>query len=204
MICNECQAFRPCGNLGSISTKKTNSNIRIQELTLQDGIDHLECLVDLLSDLGTSQDDLAADEDQKHNLGLDHAVDETGEQLRLVGAEVVMAGSQTLETNRELDVTRTDDILDLEVCELGVEAELLDDSSVLARSKLRVVLRLCTSHNHLARGEDQGCSLWLTDTHDDGRETLAMSIPCEGKVRCREVSIPSGCIQRFSHAGQSS
>ena len=34
--------------------------------------------------LGTSQDNLARDEDKQHDLGLDHAVNETREQLRLV------------------------------------------------------------------------------------------------------------------------
>lgn len=32
----------------------------------QDRVDHLEGLVDLFTDLGTSEDDLARDEDEKH------------------------------------------------------------------------------------------------------------------------------------------
>lgn len=89
---------------------------------LQDGVDQLEGVVNLVADLGTSEDNLAAHKDQEHNLGLDHAVDETGEQLRLVGAEVVVARSQTLQADRELDIAGADDVLDLEVRELGVEA----------------------------------------------------------------------------------
>jgi len=58
---------------------------------LKHRVDHFECLVDLFTDLGTSQDDLSTDEDQEHNLGLDHSVDEAREQLRLVRAEIVMA-----------------------------------------------------------------------------------------------------------------
>jgi len=58
---------------------------------LKHRVDHFEGLVNLLSNLGASQDNLAADEDQEHNLGLDHTIDETREQLRLVRAEVVMA-----------------------------------------------------------------------------------------------------------------
>jgi hypothetical protein len=58
---------------------------------LKHRVDHFKGLVYLLSNLGASQDDLAADEDQEHDLRLDHTVDETREQLRLVGAEVVMA-----------------------------------------------------------------------------------------------------------------
>jgi hypothetical protein len=107
-----------------------------------------------------------------NNLGLHHSVDETREQLRLVRAEHVMACGKTFQTDRELDIARANDVLNLEVGELCVEAELLDDTSVLARSQLRVVLRLCTSDDHLARGEDQGGSLGLADTHDDSGETL--------------------------------
>lgn len=43
--------------------------------TVQDGVDHLESLVNLLSHFRTSQDDLAADEDEKYNLRLDHTID---------------------------------------------------------------------------------------------------------------------------------
>jgi len=103
---------------------------------------------------------------------LNHSVDETREQLRLIGAEIVVARRKTLEPNGELDVARADNVLDLEVRELRVEAELLDDTRVLAASKLRVILRLGTSDYHLARGEDQSGCLGLTNSHDDSSETL--------------------------------
>lgn len=140
--------------------------------TLKDGIDHLEGLIDLLANLGTSEDNLAADEDQEYDLGLNHAVDETREQLRLVRAEVVVLGGQALEADRELDVARADDVLDLEVGELGVEAQLLDDTGVLARGKLGVILRLGAGDNHLARGKDEGGGLGLANAHDDCGKTL--------------------------------
>ena len=72
-------------------------------------------MVDLFTNLGTGQDDLARHEDEQDDLGLHHAVDETGEELRLVGRESVMARCKTLQTNGELDVARADDVLDLEV-----------------------------------------------------------------------------------------
>jgi hypothetical protein len=100
--------------------------------TLQNGVDHLECLVDLLTNFGTSQDDLARNEDEEDNLRLDHAVDQTREQLRLVGAEIVMARSQTLETDGELDVATANNVLDLEILELGIETKLLDDTGVFS------------------------------------------------------------------------
>lgn len=62
--------------------------------------------------------------------------------------------------------------MNLKVGKFRVEAKLLNDSSILARSKTRIILGLCTSNNHLARGEDQSRRLGITDTHDDGRETL--------------------------------
>lgn len=166
------------------------------------GVDELECLVDLLADLGTSQDDLAGDEDQEDNLWLHHAVDETREELRLVGAEHVVTASKAFETDRELDVTRADNVLDLEVGELCVEAELLDDTSVLARGKLAVILGLGTGDDHLARGEDQGGRLGLTDTHDDGGETLGDML-AEGRKPQRAVApVPWDCIPRYGRAGR--
>lgn len=42
---------------------------------LQHGIDHLESLVNLFTDFGASEYDLAADENEKHDLRLDHAID---------------------------------------------------------------------------------------------------------------------------------
>lgn len=120
------------------------------EITLKHRVDHLEGLIDLLSDLRAGQDDLARHEDEQDDLGLDHAVDETWEQLGLVGAEVVMLRRQPLQANGELDVAGADDVLDLEVRELRVEAQLLDDTSILPRGQLRVVFRLGTGHDHLA------------------------------------------------------
>lgn len=135
-------------------------------------VDKLESLVDLLTDLSAGEDDLAADEDQEDNLGLHHAVNETREQLGLIGTEVVVAASQTLQPNGELDVARPDDVLDLEVCELRIEPELLDDTRVFARGQLRVVLRLGAGDHHLARGEDQSGRLGFANAHDHSSKTL--------------------------------
>lgn len=84
----------------------------------------------------------------------------------------MVARSKTLETNGKLNVARADNVLDLEVGELGVETEFLDDTRILARGKLRVILRLGTSDDHLAGREDQGSGLRLADTHDDSGKTL--------------------------------
>ena len=140
--------------------------------------------------LCTREDNLARDEDEQDDLGLDHTVDETREQLRepcqpldsiqpnaathlgLVTAELPVAVREALQTNGELHVATADDVLDLEFRELGIEAELLDDPCIFARRQPRVVLALRTSDDHLARREDQSGCLRITDTHDNRGETL--------------------------------
>jgi len=140
----------------------------------QDWVDELEGLVDLLTDLGTSEDDLARYENQEDNSRLHHTVDETREQLRLVRRESVMAGCKTLETNGEADVAGADNVLNLEVGELGAEPELLDNPRIFTGSKAAVVFRLGTGHNHFSTRKDQGRRLGLANTHDDGSETLGV------------------------------
>jgi hypothetical protein len=88
---------------------------------------------------------------------------------------------QAFKTDGKLDVARTHDVLDLEVGELRVEAELLNDASVFSAGKLAVVLGLCACDDHLTRGEDQGSGLGFTDTHDDGGETLGVVL-AEGRL----------------------
>jgi len=139
---------------------------------LKHGIDHFEGLIDLLADLCTGQDNLATDEDQKYDLRFDHSVDQTRKQLRLVRAEVVMTGCKTLQPDRELDVTGANNILDLKVRELRIETQLLNDARILSRGQLGIVFRLCASHDHLAGSKDKSSSLWLTNSHNDGSETL--------------------------------
>lgn len=99
-----------------------------------------------------------------------------------------MGASESLQANGELHVAGADDVLDLEVGELGIEAELLNDASVLARRQLAVGLRLCASDHHLARSEDQCSRLWVADTHDDGSETLrvVLGVSC---VQCDRLEV---------------
>lgn len=79
---------------------------------------------------------------------------------------------QTLQSDGELNVARADDVLNLEVRELGIEAKFLDDARVLAGRQLRVIFRLGTGDDHLARRKDQGGGLGFANPHDDGGETL--------------------------------
>lgn len=141
-------------------------------LTRKHRVDQLKGLIDLLTNFSASQDDFSTDEDQEYDLRLHHAIDKTGEQFRFVRAEVVVATCQTLQADRELDVARADDVLNLEVREFGIEAQLLDDTSVFPRGQLGIILGFGTGHDHLARSEDQRSGFRFADTHDHGSKTL--------------------------------
>jgi len=92
----------------------------------------------------------------------------------------MMLGSKTLQSNRELNVAGTNNVLNLEVSKLGIETKLLNDSGIFSRGQLRVILRLSTSHDHLAGGEDKCGGLWLSNSHDDSGESLwKVSTDCQ-------------------------
>jgi len=171
-------------------------------------IDQLKCLVDLLADLGAGQDDFAGHEDQQDNLGLHHPVDQTREELWLVRAEHMMTARKAFETDGKFDVARSDNVLDLEVGEFGIEAKLLDDARILPRSKLAVIFRLCTSDDHLAGGKDESGRFRLAYSHDDGCETLQSFNTNihhnQKRRRGGRENLPLDCIPRYEHAARSS
>lgn len=65
-----------------------------------------------------------------------------------------MTVRQPFKTDRKLDIARPDNVLDLEILELRIKAELLDDAGVFPCSQFRIILALCTRHHHFARSED--------------------------------------------------
>lgn len=160
----------------------------------QDGVHLVEGDVDVFSDFGTGDDDFAGDEDQEDDLGLTETVDQTGEQLqtrkarsashsfeldpnccthlRFVARELMMLPRKPLQPDRKLDITTPHDILDLELLERRAEPELLHNPGVLPGSQARVVFGFGAGHDHLARGEDEGGGLGVSDAHDDGGESL--------------------------------
>lgn len=83
-----------------------------------------------------------------------------------------MSRGETLQSDGELDIARSHDVLNFEVGKLGVESELLNDSRVFSRRQLGIILRLGPGDDHLPRGEDQRRRLGLANPHDHGRETL--------------------------------
>lgn len=111
-----------------------------------------------------------------------------------------MLGCKTFETDWKLDIARTDNVLNLEVRELGVETELLDDARILARRQLGVVFRLGTSDDHLAGGEDQSSGLWVSDTHDNRSETLWVVLSVTRMQSTKSVSCQPQKTCRFTHA----
>lgn len=83
MLCERCCAAARGGMTMITMCELRKDSLDLAEV-LKHRVDHLEGLVDLLTHFRAGKDDFSADEDQKHNLGLDHAVDETREQLGLV------------------------------------------------------------------------------------------------------------------------
>ena len=71
---------------------------------------------------------------------------ETRKELRLIGAEVVMTRRKAFKTDWKLDITRADNVLDLEVRELGVKTKLLDNACVFARRQPRILARGVSKH----------------------------------------------------------
>lgn len=59
---------------------------------------------------------------------------------------MMMARRKAFETDGELDIARADNVLDLEVRELGVKPEFLDDSCVFTRRQARVLERRVSRH----------------------------------------------------------
>lgn len=110
----------------------------------------------------------------------------------------MMLGGKTFKANREFDIARADNILNLEVSELGIKAQLLNDSSIFAACELRVVLGLGTSHDHLAGSKDECGGLWLTNSHYDSSKSLAA---CQYQPKTfLEANIPLDCTQRCERA----
>ena len=67
-------------------------------------------------------------------------VNESWEQLGLVGAKLAVGKDQALQADGELDVAGPDHVLDFEVLEFGGKAELLNNAGVLSGGQAGVFL----------------------------------------------------------------
>lgn len=139
----------------------------------------LESFVDVFFVLGSSEHYLATGEYQQNNFGSLHSVDEAGEDLRFVGAELVVVAGEAFKTDGELHIARADNVLDFEVLHVHVEPYFPDGFRVLLRSISTQLLGLGSGADHLAGSEDQGSGLRLSDSHDDSCESLGvvLSVP---------------------------
>lgn len=110
----------------------------------------------------------------------------------------MVAASQTLEADGEVDVARPDNILDLKIGEFGIEPMLLDDTRVFATRELAIVFRFGTSHDYLTRGKHEGGGPWLSYTHDHSRETLTKT--STGSCQLTQESVPLGYTLHYGRA----
>lgn len=83
-----------------------------------------------------------------------------------------MRVGEALEPDRELDVARADDVLDLELGELGVEAELLDDARVPVWRKAGSA-RMVASVQERARGRGTWATTHLREASRESSSDLA-------------------------------
>lgn len=89
--------------------------------TFEDWVNIVKRIVDLLAHLGAGQHHFARHKDQQHDTRFDHSVNESGEQFRLVRAELGVQQHQTLQPDGKLDVATAHHVLDLEVEKLGLK-----------------------------------------------------------------------------------
>lgn len=150
----------------------------------------------------TSEHNFSGDEDQKHNPGLDHSIDESRKQFRFVAAELTVCQDKTFQSNRKFDITAAHHVLNFEVQKLGllpkkrkqmpsinrsnqsnqsqqqkltyIKSEFLNDASIFASSQSRLFFRLGPRADHLARAEDQRRRTRLSNAHDDGGKSFGI------------------------------
>jgi hypothetical protein len=110
-----------------------------------------------------------------------------------------VAVCQALETDGEAHVARADNVLDLELAELGLEPELLDDAGVLSARKTKmsaVVLgsriRMMTAANRLGLySAFRACSAIVLRSKRTSRLTVAtMFLRTAGPDECQYKLLP--------------
>ena len=115
-----------------------------------------------------------------------------------------MARCETFEADWKFDVRASDNVLDLEISELGIETKLLDDAGIFARCQFGIILAFCAGHNHFTRCEDKCSRLGFTNTHDDSSKTLGCMLMIDGR-ECSwyRDAIPSDYTQHCARGAQS-
>src|SRR5690349_4339167 len=99
-----------------------------------------------------------------------------------------MIVSKAFQANWKLDIARPDDVLNLEVHELGGKPELLHDTRILSRSKAALFLAFCARADHLSRRKDEGRGLRFANAHNHGSESLRVVLCVSGvEGNCLQV-----------------
>lgn len=151
-------------------------------------VDDIERRVDLLADLCAGEDNLPRDKNEQDDFRFKHAINKSREKLGLIARELSVPIVKSLQTNGELDIARTDNVLNLELGKLCVKPELLDDACVFARSETRVVFRFGTRDDHFSRRKDERRRFRFADTHDHSGKTLWIVL-CITGVHCNRLQI---------------
>ena len=104
-----------------------------------------------------------------------------------------MLERQAFQPNGELDVTASDHVLDLEVLELDVEADLLDHACVFPCRGAAFLLIFGARHHHFPRAKHQRRRFRVADAQN--HRSKALGTPAE--MRERAGAAPS--VSKRSH-----
>jgi hypothetical protein len=156
--------------------------------TSQNRINAFESFVNFFADLGSGQDDFAGDENEQHHPRSDHSVDQSGKEFWFITAKLRMLQDQSFQSDIEFDIATSHHVLNFEIRELGVKAQLLDDTGVLPRGQLGFALAFGAGTHHFARAENQGGRSRLTDPHNDGRKPFGIVL-CVARFHCNLFEI---------------
>ena len=107
-----------------------------KEHTIEHRVDGFEGNVYLLTNFRTRQNNLSTHKDKQNDFRLNHSVNQSREQFRLVRAEVMMARGEALEAYGKLDITGANNVLNLKIRKLGIEPKFLNNASVLDRKSV--------------------------------------------------------------------
>jgi len=100
--------------------------------------------------------------------------------------------SQTFQSDRELDVATPYNVLNFEVHEFRIKAQLLNDPGILPGGKARVIFWFGTGDHHFAGRKNQRSRLRISYPHDHGSETLRLNTCLEKGNYLRVVfGVPS-------------
>jgi len=150
----------------------------------EDGFNEVEGFVQLLPGFGPRKHYFATDEDQHDEFRLGQPINQPREKLWVVLTKAVVLVGEAFQTDRELQVARRNDILNLKVTELNCVPDLFDGLRIQLGGLPTDIFTLRPRAHHFPRPEDQCRRLRLPDPHDTRGEPLGIvlaiaSIQCD-------------------------